>query len=259
MILSLLAVHISEGILDWPWRVAGAVATVVVVALAGLRIRDEEIPRIALLTAAFFVASSIRVSVGPTSVHLVLNGLLGVILGYRAALAILAGLILQFALMGHGGFTSLGVNFCVMTIPALLARPFYQYIRNEEMASTFSWRDAGLAVAALLHPFFLVVLLVLFFLFDWAFGSHRQISPTFRAGFVTGFVSVSLTVILNGIALVAGGVEDWRIIAAVVVAAHIPIALIEGIIVGFTTSFLESVKPELLKEPHLSSGRTAKA
>ena len=72
-------------------------------------------------------------------------------------------------------------------------------------------------------------------------------------------MSVSLTVILNGIALVAGGVEDWRIIAAVVVAARIPIALIEGIIVGFTTSFLESMKPELLKEPHLSSGRTAKA
>jgi cobalt/nickel transport system permease protein len=243
----LFAVHIAEEILNWPWRVAGAIITIAVVALASRRLRDEEIPRIALLTAAFFVASSIRVSLGPTSVHLVLNGLMGVILGFRAALAILSGLILQFSLMGHGGFTTLGVNFCVMALPALLARPLYQLIRSEESGCTFRWRDAAMAWFALLGFEFLCAFFVLRFLWRNLLGTQSRMTAVFRAGFFTGLVSVVLTVILNGVALVGGGVEDWRIFAAVVVVAHIPVALIEGVIVGFTTSFLEGVKPELLR------------
>ena len=65
------------------------------------------------MTAAFFVASLIHVSIGPTSVHLLLNGLLGVIVGRRAPLAVLLGLTLQAVLFGHGGFTTIGVNTCV--------------------------------------------------------------------------------------------------------------------------------------------------
>ena len=73
------------------------------------------------MAAAFFVATLIHVKVGPTSVHLLLNGLVGVILGRRAPLAIAVGLFLQAALLGHGGFLPLGVNTCVMSLPALLA------------------------------------------------------------------------------------------------------------------------------------------
>ena len=88
-------------------------------AAAMYKVRDEEIPRIALMTAAFFVASLIHVPIGPTSVHLLLNGLLGVVLGRRAPLAVLLGLTLQAVLLGHGGFTTIGVNTCVMALPAL--------------------------------------------------------------------------------------------------------------------------------------------
>jgi ABC-type Co2+ transport system permease subunit len=51
---------------------------------------------------------------------------------------------------------------------------------------------------------------------------------------------------LNAVVLVAAGIEDWRIVAALVLAAHIPIALIEGFVVGCTVSFLGRVKPEML-------------
>ena len=57
--------------------------------------RDEDVPQTALLAAAFFIASQIHVRVGPSSAHLLLNGLVGVILGRRAVLAILVGLALQ--------------------------------------------------------------------------------------------------------------------------------------------------------------------
>src|ERR671937_1674740 len=115
------AVHISDGVLAWPWWVGGFALAAVLALAAAYRVRDEEVPRIALLTAAFFVASLIHVRAGPTSVHLVLNGLVGVLLGRRAALAIPVGLFLQAALLGHGGFTSLGINSCVMVLPALAA------------------------------------------------------------------------------------------------------------------------------------------
>src|SRR5262245_45546946 len=117
------AVHISDGALAWDWVVAGWIGLVVLLALALWRIKDEEIPRIGVLTAAFFVGSSIHVKLAvlPTSVHLILNGLVGVVLGRRAPLAVAIGLLLQYLLIGHGGYTTLGLNACIVGIPAVVA------------------------------------------------------------------------------------------------------------------------------------------
>src|SRR5262245_54660601 len=127
----LFAVHISDGFLTLPWLAGGFVVAALLAGGALLidaararrhhPLREEEIARLALLTAAFFVASLIHLRIGPTTVHLLLNGLLGVVLRWRAALAIPVGLLLQAALFGHGGFTTLGVNSCVMILPALAA------------------------------------------------------------------------------------------------------------------------------------------
>src|SRR5437867_8034348 len=103
-----LAVHISDGVLAWPWWVGGLVLAAGLVVAGARRLADTEIPRLALFTAAFFVASLIHVKVGPTSVHLLLNGLVGVVLGWRAGAAIAVGLFLQAVLVGHGGFSPLG-------------------------------------------------------------------------------------------------------------------------------------------------------
>src|SRR5258708_6576219 len=124
--LVLFAVHIADGGLGWPFLAGGFALTAGLAWFGARKIRDEEIPRVALLTAAFFVASQIHVRVGPTSVHLILNGLVGVVLGWRSALAIPIGLLLQATLLGHGGVATLGVNCCVMLVPALLARPTYE-------------------------------------------------------------------------------------------------------------------------------------
>ena len=115
-----LAVHIADGVLGGPWVVGGFAGAAVLSAPGLVRVREEEVPRLALMTAAFFVASSIHVPLPPTSVHLLLNGLVGVVLGRRAPLAILVGVGLQAVLLGHGGFTTVGVNTCVITLPALV-------------------------------------------------------------------------------------------------------------------------------------------
>src|SRR5919198_257382 len=104
--LLLWAVHISDGVLTLPWLTGGFALAALLAVWGAWRIRDEEIPQVAVLTAAFFVASLIHVREGPTSVHLLLNGLVGVVLGWRAAVAIPVGLAMQVALLGHGGFTT---------------------------------------------------------------------------------------------------------------------------------------------------------
>src|SRR5262249_61644638 len=98
---ALWAVHISDGFLSPEWLAGGLVIAGLLALLGAWRLREEEIPRIALLTAAFFVASSIHVRVPPTSAHLLLNGLVGVILGRRAALAIVGGVTMQAGLLRH--------------------------------------------------------------------------------------------------------------------------------------------------------------
>src|SRR5206468_1900347 len=72
-----------------------------------------------LLTAAFFVSSAIHVPLGVTSVHLLLSGLFGALLGWRATVAIFLGLVLQMSFLGHGGWSTMGVNTLVMALPAL--------------------------------------------------------------------------------------------------------------------------------------------
>src|SRR5438132_12896554 len=131
--MTLFAVHISDGVLTLPWLAGGFVLAALLLWLASRRLHDEEIPRIAILTAAFFVSSMIHIRVGPTSIHLLLTGLVGVLLGRRAPLAIFVGLMLQAFLIGHGGYYALGVNTCVMTVPALLCWLLFQAIHHVPM------------------------------------------------------------------------------------------------------------------------------
>ncbi len=207
------AVHISDGVLTVPWLAGGFVVAGVLVLLAAFQLRDEEIPRIAVLSSAFFVATLMHLRLGPTSVHLLLNGLVGVVLGRRAPLAILIGLGLQAALLGHGGFYTLGINTCVLTLPALLA----------------GWMFAAL----------------------WRLPRMRRESGAFLwfFGCIIGMTSVLATLILNAVVLFWGGAEDWNAIVWFVFYAHLPIVVLEGVVLGFTVSFLGRVKPEMLGIP----------
>src|SRR4030042_6506194 len=95
-----------------------------------LKNEDKEYPVEigAVLSSAFFVASLIRVPIGPSSVHLVLNGLVGVLLGWMAFPSILVALALQALLFQFGGFTSLGVNTFNMAAPAVMAYYLFNFL-----------------------------------------------------------------------------------------------------------------------------------
>jgi cobalt/nickel transport system permease protein len=112
--------HIAEGVLSGPVLAAGAAVAAGGVAVGLRRIDDERVPRVAVLSAALFVASLVHVPIGPSSCHLVLNGLAGLVLGWAAFPAILVALLLQAVLFGFGGLTTLGVNTVTMAAPAVV-------------------------------------------------------------------------------------------------------------------------------------------
>jgi len=120
--------HISEGVLSLPVLAGGYALTSIGLGVGLRSLRDERIVRTAVFSSAFFVASLIHIPLGPSSVHLILNGLVGVILGWQVFCAIFIALILQTILFQFGGLTTLGVNTFNMAFPALLC--YYLFRRG---------------------------------------------------------------------------------------------------------------------------------
>lgn len=207
--------HISEGVLSAPVLAAGAALTAGGVAIGLKKMKTDQVPAVALLSSAFFVASLIQVPLGPASVHLVLNGLTGLLLGWMAFPAILVGLALQAIFFQFGGLTSLGVNTFNMAFPAVLVH--YLFIPLTRSANR-TWVFAGSVFA--------------------------------------GALAILLSGLLIGLSLVFTGESFWKV-AQLVVVAHIPIMVIEGLLTGFCVLFLQKVKPELLfHEETLSKSRS---
>ena len=73
--------YISDGVLSTPVSIGGYAIAVGISALSVRKMRMDDVPKVSVVTAAFFVASLIHIPIGPTSVHLILKGLAGMILG----------------------------------------------------------------------------------------------------------------------------------------------------------------------------------
>ncbi|MCP3940776.1 MAG: cobalt transporter CbiM [Desulfobacteraceae bacterium] len=129
--------HISEGILSGPVMAAGAVVSLIGIT-AGLKKNNyDQMVHVAILASVFFVASLIHVNIGPVSVHLILNGLVGLLLGIAAFPAILTALVLQSLFFQYGGLTALGVNTVVMAVPAVLVHYFFLPLLGRTSRLTF--------------------------------------------------------------------------------------------------------------------------
>lgn len=112
--------HIPDGVLSVPVLATGAVLSFSLLAVAVNKLDNDKIPPAAVLAAAFFVASLVSVPAGPSSVHLILNGVMGVLLGWAAIPAVLVALLMQSMFFGHGGLLTLGVNTFNIAFPALM-------------------------------------------------------------------------------------------------------------------------------------------
>ncbi len=203
--------HISEGVLSAPVLAAGWALATGGVAIGVKKLEPEELPKAAMLSSAFFVASLIHVPVPPSSAHLILNGVCGLLLGWPAFPAILVALFLQAVLFGFGGITTLGVNTIIMALPAVLVH--YAFSRA---VHSQNWKVAAVAAYA------------------------------------SGALPILLSCLLARGFLVWAK-EQYEIFAGLLVLVHLPIVVIEGIIVRSIVGFLRTVSPEMLEVGHAKS------
>lgn len=111
--------HIAEGVLSAPVILSGAALSIGAVGYGLRKLPQDNLILAGLVGAAFFVASLIHVPVGFSSAHLILNGLVGIVLGWAAYPVIFVALLLQAVLFMFGGLTTLGVNTFTMGTGAL--------------------------------------------------------------------------------------------------------------------------------------------
>ena len=195
--------HISEGVLSGQVLAAGIALAATGTSIGLKKLEYDRIPQAGILSASFFVASLIHVPIGPSSVHLILNGIVGLMLGWSAFPSILVALTLQAVFFQFGGITTLGVNTMIMAFPAVMC----------------------------------------YFLFSRMV--HKGLSVALPAAFMCGFLSVFLGAVMVGVSLVFTE-ENFLKVATMVVFAHIPVMIIEGIITSLCVGFLRKVQPTML-------------
>jgi cobalt/nickel transport system permease protein len=238
--------HIPDGILPAQLCVAGyAIASPIAwYSLRQIKRQPDPtsgIPKASLLTAAFFVASSIHIPIPPASIHLMLNGMLGALLGYYAFPAILIGLVFQAILIGHGGLTTLGINALIMGAPALLAYLIFRlrYPLAMRLGNSVTNRIHSLLVRARLSQV--------------SKPAENRLSVAngilaFLAGAIgpAGGILIFFVILITNI---PAGFDPATERAAIygLSLAHIPLALIEGAFTTMLVLFLQRVKPELLE------------
>lgn len=199
--------HLSDGVLSFP-----VVATTSIVA-GGLlvyslkNIKQEEIPKISLMTATFFVLSLMSIPIGPSSVHPLLCGLLGILLGWRSPIAIFISLLLQALLFQHGGLTTLGANTLIVSVPAIIAHLLFSHFKKRQVINTTLLSG----MIGMLGVIFAVGVLVLLLVFTSSFYTDGALS-------VVGLLLIS----------------------------HIPLILIEAILTAFIVKIIFQVRPQLI-------------
>lgn len=140
--------HLSEGIVSTQVLLAGGALTVAGTIVGLKKIDEDHLMTTAMLSAAFFVASLIHVPIGPGSVHLLLNGLMALILGWACIPAILVALILQAVFFQYGGLTVLGVNVVIIGGGGLLGSCcFRPLLRRPEWRKVAGFCAGFLSVA----------------------------------------------------------------------------------------------------------------
>jgi cobalt/nickel transport system permease protein len=112
--------HIVDGALSMPVLVAGSAIAIAGIGFGIRQMPIDKIPSAGILSATFFVASLVHVPIGPSSVHLIVNGLAGLVLGWAAFPALFVALLLQAVFFGFGGLTVLGVNTVDIALPAVI-------------------------------------------------------------------------------------------------------------------------------------------
>ncbi|MCB2183034.1 MAG: cobalt transporter CbiM [Desulfobulbaceae bacterium] len=205
--------HIADGVLSGPVIAVSSTLALAGVGIGLSKVDYDTIPKAGILSATFFVASLMHINIGPSSAHLLLTGLLGLLLGWTAFPALAAALLMQTLFFGYGGLTTLGANTLNAGAAAVICHAlFFPFIRKE---------------------------------------GGRPATP-FWIGFWAGGIGILLNGLFFALTLFLSDRDFGETILAVLLA-HLPIIVIEAFVTGSAVAFLKKVKPELLQKGPLVS------
>lgn len=149
--------HIPDGVLSAPVLIGGGAVTAAALGWSVRQLDEDSLPKVAVVAALFFVASLINVAIGPTTVHLLLSGLMGLVIGWATVPAVLIALILQAVFFGFGGISTLGVNTMNIALPGVLwALAFAPLMRRTVSPTRIALLGAAVAVLSVLTTALLV-------------------------------------------------------------------------------------------------------
>lgn len=182
--------HISDGVLPTGVAIGAYAASFMLAAWSIKQVKPKELPKVAVVTSSFFAASLIHFPLGPTSIHFLLPGIVGVLLGNASFISVMLGVVLQSLLFQYGGLTALGANAIMMGVPALICG----FIFNTYKGSTLKKHVLSGGFCGVLGTAFSAVFLALFLASageDFLGVAQIALAAHVPIFFIEGFVSAS--------------------------------------------------------------------
>ena len=204
--------HISDGVLSPAMIAVTSLAGAGTLAFSLKGIKTEDIPKISLMTAVFFVGSTVHPPIGPTSMHLMLTGFIGLVVGRHAAVSVLIALLLQLFLLHFGGIFSLGANVFIMSVPAMILGMFLRPRLMKAGSKSFLYG--------------------------------------FAAGFLAVGGTICLLGITLIQSNMRFGQGPFSTIATITVG-QVPLVFIEGLITGFAVQFIVRTRPKFFHQEQM--------
>lgn len=181
--------HISDGGLSTAVCAAGYAITAAGIAFAVKGTKEEDIPKISLMAGTFFAISLIMIPIPPSSVHPLMCGLIGIILGRKSPLAFFPALLLQAIFFQHGGITTLGANTLMLSVSSMLSWVIF-----------YKWKSKTILLKGMVVGALSVVLVVLVLACLLLTGG-KFAKETFIALFISHSLVMAVEAVLTGFAV----------------------------------------------------------
>ena len=240
-------IHLPDGVIPPIWWILGFVICFLLLWLFAGKLKGDQalrkIPFAGVIGALMLIFMSVPLGFLP--VHLSLAVLCGILAGPSLSFISIFAVNTILALMGHGGFTTIGINTLLMGGEAILGFYFFKAFSGHKLSPTFSAISANI-IALLLSTFLMVVLV----------GSSAGLSEALpfheHAGEAHGLEDNLDEYNLDEIDHQHNEVEvenvrflsitGWSAVIIIILAG----ILIESLVTGLIVQFFSKVRPDLL-------------
>jgi len=237
-------IHLPDGVIPFIWWIGGYVAALLLAFFVLKRIDKDsvrrKIPIAAVMAAVMLITMSVPLGFLPF--HLNMSALAGILMGPGLGFVIAFVVNLFMALMGHGGFTVVGLNTLIIGAEAVLAFLIYSGLHKKLQKSLSS--GISVAVALVVSISLMLAVVGLSGAIDITGGEafiedkhaheyeekheeEKYAEEKHEEGFNLGFITLTgwtafLTVVTSGI-------------------------LLESVLTAFIVGFLAKVRPDMLE------------